>query len=71
MENIYDYRIDGKNICDGCMERDPETGFPRIAKNYEHRCHGKNVVILGERTRHDCECPHCGGLLCHHVAGGT
>lgn len=59
MENMHDYKIDGKHICDGCMERDPGTGLPRIAMNYEHRCHGTNCMILGERTLKNCECPYC------------
>src|SRR5208282_1618027 len=36
-------------ICDGCSVREP----------WEHRCHGSNSYVNGERTGLSCECPDC------------
>jgi NTP pyrophosphatase (non-canonical NTP hydrolase) len=36
-------------ICDGCNVRDP----------WEHRCHGSNAYVRGERTGLPCECHQC------------
>lgn len=36
-------------ICDGCNVRDP----------FEHRCHGSNSYVRGERVGLPCECWQC------------
>lgn len=36
-------------ICDGCNVRD----------GWEHKCHGKNAMVQGERTSKLCECRPC------------
>lgn len=36
-------------ICDGCNIREP----------FEHRCHGRNIVVRGERADRSCECRPC------------
>lgn len=39
------YRV----ICDGCNVREP----------WEHRCHGSNAYVSGERVGKPCECRDC------------
>lgn len=39
-------------ICDGCAVREP----------WEHKCHGTNIVVRGEHTTKNCECPRCNHL---------
>jgi hypothetical protein len=36
-------------ICDGCNVRAP----------FEHRCHGRNAYVRGERTGKACDCQEC------------
>lgn len=36
-------------ICDGCD----------VFNGWEHKCHGKNAVVRGERTNKPCECRPC------------
>ena len=38
-----------RRICDGCNVREP----------FEHRCHGSQATVRGERTGLPCECSEC------------
>jgi hypothetical protein len=38
-------------LCDGC----------NVSVPFEHRCHGRNAFVRGERTGQPCECSECMG----------